>query len=270
MAAAPALVTWSSASARVVARSAWAMVASGSPWTSDSAERYSSTAAGSRSHSDRSMMIVPGGGSPSRRRRRGEMLREVVEAIFGRRELSAGHQRTDEAQGQHWSRLHHRVGDDGEPGGDGCLLPVPLQRRHRQLDEVRRPVDVSGSERMPHGRDSFSRLVVPPTGAAVQVCDLLVPLVEEVGPHDLREQVVVAVPVPGAVEGYEEQVGPVQVLEHLLTAHVARHGVAQRAAQPVEDGGPEQEVAHLGRLPARAPLRPGSPRCSGRRRRRQR
>ena len=70
--------------------------------------------------------------------------------------------------------------------------------------------------------DRFTRLVVPPAGAAVEVCDLLGPPVEEVGSQDLREQVVVAVPAAGAVQRDEEQVGAVQVLEHVLAARCCR------------------------------------------------
>ncbi len=248
VAAAPARVRWSSSAAMEVATSAWAMVAAGSPWISDSAERYSSTAAGSRSHSARSMTIGPGGPPPSPSGPGPRGVARDRRGALGGGELSTGHQCPDEAERQHRSCLHHLVRDDLEPGGDGGLLPVPLQRRHRELGEVRCPVDVTGGDRVPHGRDRFTRFVVPLAGAAVQVCDLLGPLVEEMGPDDFGEQVVVAVPATVAVQRDEEQVGPVQVLEHVLAARVAGHGLAQRSAHPVEDRGLEQEVTHLRRL----------------------
>jgi hypothetical protein len=84
----------------------------------------------------------------------------------------------------------------------------------------------------------------------VEVGDLVGPSVEEVRGQDLREQVVVAVPAAGAVQRDEEQVGAVQVLEHVLAGGVAGDGLAQRATQPVEDGGLEQEGANLRRLSA--------------------
>ena len=60
---------------------------------------------------------------------------------------------------------------------------------------------------------------------------------------------VVAVPAPLVVERDQEQVRPVQLLEHRLAAGLAGHGVAQRAGEPVEDGGLEQEPAHRLGLP---------------------
>ena len=79
----------------------------------------------------------------------------------------------------------------------------------------------------------------------------------EAGPQEVREQVVIAVPAAIIVEGNHEQVRPLEALQHRLTASVRRtacarrtlpghpaalsHGIAQGAAQPFEETGPEQE-----------------------------
>jgi hypothetical protein len=57
------------------------------------------------------------------------------------------------------------------------------------------------------------------------------------GVQNVREEVVVAVPAAAVVERDHEQVGAVQRLEHGLPAVLAGDGVAQGAAQPVQDGG---------------------------------
>ena len=81
----------------------------------------------------------------------------------------------------------------------------------------------------------------------------------------VREKVVVAVPVPAVVERDQEQVGAVQRLQGGLAAGLTGHGIAQRAAQPVEQAGPQQEGRGPVRSAAAEPPRPGSPRCTGRR-----
>ena len=69
--------------------------------------------------------------------------------------------------------------------------------------------------------------------------------------QDVSEEVVVAVPAPVAVERDEEQVRPVQGLEHRSATPAAgalRQGadrVAQRPGEPVEDRGVEQEAPYV-------------------------
>ena len=76
--------------------------------------------------------------------------------------------------------------------------------------------------------------------------DLLAPLPQQIG-----EQMVVAVPAPLVVEGDDEQVGPIEVFEGLLTGGrgVEQHGITEGAAEPIEDGRPQQEGLHGFGLP---------------------
>ena len=50
------------------------------------------------------------------------------------------------------------------------------------------------------------------------------------------------------VERYEEQVRPVQLLQHRLAVVAPGHGFAEGAREPVEDRGVEEEGAHVLRL----------------------
>ena len=180
----------------------------------------------------------------------GKALLEVAQAFRDAGELAVGHQCRDETERQHGPGLHHVVGEEREPGHHRRLLPVPLQRTDRELGEVGCPFDVAGGQGMADGGGRFARLVVPLAGAAVQVGHVLAAALEHVGLQHLGEQVVVAVPAAGVVEWDQEQVGAVQVLQHLLALGVPGDGRAQRSAQPVQDAGLEQEVAHRLRLAA--------------------
>ena len=56
---------------------------------------------------------------------------------------------------------------------------------------------------------------------------------------------VVAIPPAVVVKGNEEQVPSIQGLQHGLAIFLAGQGIAQRAAQPAQDGGLEQEAADI-------------------------
>jgi hypothetical protein len=66
----------------------------------------------------------------------------------------------------------------------------------------------------------------------------------ETGPQEIAEQMMEAVPATLLVEGNEEQVGAFQLFEHLLAIGIPGESVAELAAEPLQDGGPEQEGPH--------------------------
>ncbi len=134
------------------------------------------------------------------------------------------------------------------PGGHRASAARVISWRPRsepprlRLDQVRGALHVPRGERVP---DRLRRLAVclpPGAGAAVQLGHVVGMLVEQAGPEQVGEQVVVAVPAPPVVERDEEQVGALERLEHRRPARAAGDRVAQRAGEPVEDGGPEEEV----------------------------
>ena len=59
---------------------------------------------------------------------------------------------------------------------------------------------------------------------------------------------VVAVPKAPVVQGDQEQVRPIEGLEHGPTAVLARHGIAERAVQPAQDRRVEQKAPNMLRL----------------------
>ena len=102
---------------------------------------------------------------------------------------------------------------------------------------------------MAHRRDRHSDAVVPVRGAQVQSRNLLWVFIPQVRPEDVREQVVVPVPPTLVVQRYEEQVRPLQSLQHRPAAGALERGVAEVALERVEHRGPREEVAHVVGLP---------------------
>ena len=115
-------------------------------------------------------------------------------------------------------------------------------RRDRELDQVRRPLEVLAGQRVADGLGPLAVLLVPLARPPVQLRDAVGLLVEQARPQHVGEQVVVAIPLAPVVERDEEQVRPIERLQHGLAAVLAGDGIAQRAAQPVQDRGLQQEA----------------------------
>ena len=70
---------------------------------------------------------------------------------------------------------------------------------------------------------------------------------------EIGEEMVVAVPPPLVVQSDDEEVLPLQTLQHHLPVGVAGEIVAQRAGEIVEDGGRKQKFAHVRGLASENP-----------------
>ena len=156
------------------------------------------------------------------------------------------------------------VGERLEPAQQRGLLSTPAQCGHGQLDQVRRSGKVLGGQRVADRLGPLAVLLVPRARPPVQVGNVLGLLVQQVRAQHVRKEVVVAIPPAAVVERDHEQVPALQRLQHGLPAVLAGDGIAQRAAQPVQDGGLQQEASGPARADAARPPRPGSRRCSGR------
>ena len=182
-------------------------------------------------------------------------------------DLTADHERTDELDAQHRSGREELVGQGREPPASGRLLPGLEHDRRGQLDELCGPLDVVAGHRVGDRLGLIARRLVPGARSPMQLVDPLGLLVQHPRPQHVGEEVVVAVPEAAIVERDEEEVRPIELLEHRLPAAATGHGIAQRPGEPVEDRGLEQEAPDLVGLALRAPPRRGSRRRSGRRRR---
>ena len=144
--------------------------------------------------------------------------------------------------------LDHVVGKLVDPLAQRGLLPVAAQLGDRQLDQVGRPLDVAGGQRVPDRRHRLPGLVVPAAGAPVQLARRR--RARRAGASGARRRTgggsgtSAAGRRAGRGTGWPGPAAPASPCRRL-----AGHGVAQRAGEPVQDGGLEQEPPHRLGLP---------------------
>ena len=93
-------------------------------------------------------------------------------------------------------------------------------------------------------------LRVPAGGPPVKLGGLLflesvLQVAQQVG-----KQVMVSIPLPFVIQGYQKQVGAQQSFQHEMTVCTSGHRVAQITVQLVQDRRLQQETLHVIRLPA--------------------
>jgi hypothetical protein len=156
------------------------------------------------------------------------------------------------AEGGHGGQLRGRPHPFGrEPGQQlpqGGRLPPGQQGQPRAGEQPGRLVEVAAGQGVADGLDRQAVGGVPGRRPPVQAGQLPGVLVAQLGPEQLGEQGVVAVPGPPGSGGRGEDVLALQAGQHLGAVRVAGQGVGQLAAQPVRHRGPQQERPQLGRL----------------------
>ena len=88
-------------------------------------------------------------------------------------------------------------------------------------------------------------LLVPLARPPVQARNVVGLLVQQVRVQDVGEELVIAIPPAAVIERDQEQVPPLQRRQRGLATALAGDGIAQRAAQPVQDGGLQQELLDM-------------------------
>jgi hypothetical protein len=127
------------------------------------------------------------------------------------------------------------VGQRFQPAVHHRFLPVTSDRRHGQLHQVGGPVEVPRSQCVPDRLLCQVVALVPLAGTLVQQRNLIGLLAPHARPQHVREEVVVAVPLPPVVQGHDEEVGAFERHEHVSPVVAAGDGVTQRPSQPVEN-----------------------------------
>jgi hypothetical protein len=112
------------------------------------------------------------------------------------------------------------------------------------LDQAGRTLVVRGGERVPDRLGKVSVVLVPAGGQKVQLVRKFGAFAPEAAAQEVGEEVMVTVPSPLVVQGDDEEVVPLQPLQHLLPIIAAGEGVAQRGAHALQHGSPEQELPH--------------------------
>ena len=204
---------WSDGLARSSARVACSIVASMSPAISASAARYTATCAGRRAN-----VVVRRTRSAAGPRTPSAGLARCSSSGFDAGDLTADHPSARPVDAQHRPVGEELVGEGGEPATQRGLLPGLEHGGRRQLDEPCRPLDVVAGHRVGDRLGAVAGRLVPGAGPSVELVDPLGLLVEQPRPEHVGEEVVVAVPEAAIVERDEEQVRPVEPLEHRLAA----------------------------------------------------
>jgi hypothetical protein len=171
-----------------------------------------------------------------------------VESASMAGELAVGHARPHEAGGEHRPPLEQLDGQRLEPASEGGLLARLPHRRDGQLDEVGSLFEVVARHRVANRLRPLPVLLKPLGSPPMEDPDVDGPFLRQARSQDVGEQVVVAVPVPAVVQRNEEQVRPLQRLQHGLPVFVAGQGVAQGAVHPAQDRCLQQEAPDVVRL----------------------
>ena len=172
----------------------------------------------------------------------------VVESGLDGVEVAGDHEQVSGEDTEHRAAPDGVLGQRRQPAEQHGILPVTSDLRHRQLDEVGRPVEVPRSQCMPDRLLGQVVRLVPAAGPLVQLRSQVGLLGEQARPQHLGEQMVVAIPLPLVVQGDEEEVRPLQGHEHVAPVVAAGHGITQRPGEPVEDRRAQQKLAHGLRL----------------------
>ena len=221
---------------RFRARRAWAMAVSGSP--SRSASRDRSRASWVRiANVDHRIVATTGG---QRALRIGQPIRHPVGLAGQGLAPRVRHAELRVAPNRLW-------GQGVEPSAHRAQL-AGVEVAQRGLGHQDAGVaEVARLEHVPDGLVVIAPGLVPRCRPSVQIRDVARMAHRQPRTEDLREQRVISVPAAFVVEGDDEQVGTLELLQPRLALRLARHGIAKRTAQAIEDGGAQEELLGPGR-----------------------
>ena len=180
---------------------------------------------------------------------RGRALNRVQERLDDL-EVAAGGGHEGLRQQQPGTGPDHLSGEGRQPPVDGRGFAAgAVDQVEVLLDDPGRPEHRPGRDRMPDR--IIGQLVpgVPGRGAAVQLRLPAGLLLAQAGAEQVGEQVVIAPPAAHLIQRDREQASPFGLLKQRLAALAAGDGVAQRAAEPLQHRGLEQEGTQLLVLP---------------------
>jgi hypothetical protein len=173
-----------------------------------------------------------------------------VQERFHDLEVAAGGGHQGLRQQQPGAGPDHLSGEHRQPPVDGRHLAADVvDHVEMLLDDPGRPEHLPGGGRVLDGL--IGQLVpgVPGRRVAVQLGRAAGLFFLQAGAEQAGEQVVIAPPDAYLIQRDQEQTLPFGLLEQYLAAVPAGHGVAQRAAEPLQHRGLQQELPHLSALP---------------------
>ena len=178
--------------------------------------------------------------SPSGEDLRGTSLGQ--RGVRGRR-LERVLRQLDEGEEHGQLRMRQRVGGEGrEQAADGRDLTVEREAQGVVGEQTLRMLPVAGGLDVTDRFDGVPMRLEPVGGDPVQITDgigLAAPKLEQ---QDIREQRVVAEPRSLRVDRNDERVRVLQLEERPLRAARSGEAIGERAADPLQDRGAEQEL----------------------------
>src|SRR6266567_6918380 len=140
---------------------------------------------------------------------------------------------------EHGPAAEQLVGERLEPAKPGGLLSTPAHAWPCQLDQVRRSLEILGGQRVADRIGRRTIVLVPLARAPVQSSYLMGLLRQQMHREHFGKEVVIAIPVALVIERNDKEVASLQGLQPLAAFLLAGDGIAERAMQPVENGGLE-------------------------------
>jgi hypothetical protein len=128
-----------------------------------------------------------------------------------------------------------------KPSFQGRALAVLDERLSVALDQLGRPLRVARSHGMANRVVDQPMVLAPAGRVGVQRPEPLGSFPRKADPQQVGEQMVVAPPATHLIQRHQEQIGPLDRLQQLLSVASAGDRVAQRAAQPGQYRGVQQE-----------------------------
>ena len=138
---------------------------------------------------------------------------------------------------QYGPGAHQFVGKGLEPAKHRGFLSTPGHSWHCQFDQVRRSPEIKGCQRVADRIDRRAMLLVPRARAPMQRRYLIGLLRQQLCREHFGEEVMIAIPVARVIERNDKEVAALQGLQPRVAFLLASDGIAQRATQPVENGG---------------------------------
>ena len=165
----------------------------------------------------------------------------VVQGRPGRLQVAVGHGHEGPGQAEPGPGADQLGRQPGQPPRQGGALPGDQEGVDVLLDQPGRPDRVAGGQGVADGLVDHPVGLCPGGRGPVQLRHPFGLLLLEAGPQQVGEQVVVAPPAADLVQGDQEQVAPLQLLQQPLAVGPAGDGVAQRSREPLQHRGLEQE-----------------------------
>ena len=161
------------------------------------------------------------------------------------RELAVCHERSDIPHAQDRSVLEQLIGKQLEPPSHRRFLARLAEARDRQLDHAGGSLEVLPARAWRMASCGSPRCSNQLLARRWRSEDAVRLLAHEARTEDIREQVVVSVPLAPRVERDQEEIPPIEDLEHALATIQFRDRIAQGAGQPLEDARPQKEPADI-------------------------